>query len=63
MSLTATVKRLLLGQRDPLPELGRNQRCWCGSGRKYKSCHLDSDERRRSAARAASAPSSPQGMF
>ncbi|MGW5072910.1 SEC-C metal-binding domain-containing protein [Rhodococcus sp. NPDC004095] len=22
------------------PELGRNDRCWCGSGRKYKACHL-----------------------
>lgn len=22
------------------PELGRNQPCWCGSGRKYKHCHL-----------------------
>lgn len=22
------------------PELGRNDRCWCGSGRKYKVCHL-----------------------
>jgi hypothetical protein len=21
-------------------ELGRNERCWCGSGRKYKQCHL-----------------------
>lgn len=21
------------------PELGRNERCWCGSGRKYKACH------------------------
>ncbi|MFD4291792.1 SEC-C metal-binding domain-containing protein [Rhodococcus sp. NPDC058505] len=21
-------------------ELGRNDRCWCGSGRKYKACHL-----------------------
>jgi tetratricopeptide (TPR) repeat protein len=21
------------------PELGRNQPCWCGSGRKYKQCH------------------------
>lgn len=20
--------------------LGRNERCWCGSGRKYKACHL-----------------------
>lgn len=22
------------------PKLGRNQPCWCGSGRKYKTCHL-----------------------
>ncbi len=22
------------------PDLGRNDRCWCGSGRKYKVCHL-----------------------
>jgi len=24
---------------------GRNDACWCGSGQKYKKCHLDSDER------------------
>ena len=24
---------------------GRNDPCWCGSGKKYKKCHLDSDER------------------
>ena len=23
---------------------GRNDPCWCGSGRKYKRCHLDRDE-------------------
>ena len=23
-----------------VPGLGRNDRCWCGSGRKYKACHL-----------------------
>ncbi len=23
--------------------LGRNAPCWCGSGRKYKKCHLDPD--------------------
>lgn len=22
------------------PRVGRNDRCWCGSGRKYKACHL-----------------------
>ena len=24
----------------PRPDLGRNEPCWCGSGRKYKQCHL-----------------------
>jgi len=28
------------------PKLGRNEPCWCGSGKKYKKCHLDSDEGR-----------------
>jgi uncharacterized protein YecA (UPF0149 family) len=22
---------------------GRNDPCWCGSGNKYKKCHLDAD--------------------
>lgn len=26
-------------------KLGRNDRCWCGSGKKYKHCHLRSDTR------------------
>ena len=26
-------------------KLGRNEPCWCGSGRKYKSCHLAFDEK------------------
>jgi uncharacterized protein YchJ len=24
-------------------ELGRNEVCWCGSGKKYKRCHLEED--------------------
>ena len=44
------------GDRDPMyellqmfrpvdrPDLGRNDRCWCGSGRKYKVCHLGKAE-------------------
>ena len=27
-------------QPAPRPGLGRNHPCWCGSGRKYKVCHL-----------------------
>jgi len=26
---------------------GRNDPCWCGSGKKYKKCHLESDEKSR----------------
>jgi hypothetical protein len=37
-------------QRRPTP--GRNDPCWCGSGKKYKKCHLDSDETPQSAAPA-----------
>jgi len=27
---------------------GRNDSCWCGSGKKYKKCHLEEDEKKRS---------------
>ena len=28
-----------------IPTPGRNDPCWCNSGKKYKKCHLESDER------------------
>jgi uncharacterized protein YecA (UPF0149 family) len=28
---------------EPRPKLGRNDPCWCGSGKKYKHCHMKSD--------------------
>lgn len=28
-----------------MEKLGRNDVCWCGSGRKYKSCHMAMDEK------------------
>jgi hypothetical protein len=39
------------GADDGMPvraeaKLGRNEPCWCGSGRKYKKCHLGADEDR-----------------
>jgi uncharacterized protein YecA (UPF0149 family) len=35
---------------------GRNEPCWCGSGKKYKQCHLRKDsEDRREATFAAQA--------
>jgi hypothetical protein len=29
--------------RNEGPRLGRNDPCWCGSGKKYKKCHLGKD--------------------
>jgi len=31
-------------QPAPRPGIGRNQPCWCGSGRKYKVCHLHREQ-------------------
>lgn len=28
-----------------MDKIGRNDVCWCGSGKKYKKCHIDFDER------------------
>ncbi|HEY7392166.1 MAG TPA: SEC-C metal-binding domain-containing protein [Bryobacteraceae bacterium] len=35
------------------PKPGRNEPCWCGSGKKYKKCHLASDEQEERSARAS----------
>jgi hypothetical protein len=29
---------------EPPPRPGRNEPCWCGSGKKYKKCHMTADE-------------------
>lgn len=66
MSLASWFRNLL----SPRPqaaqaELGRNELCWCGSGKKYKKCHLKSDELKRIednyAARAAAAQKRASG--
>lgn len=36
----------------PAHKLKRNDLCWCGSGKKYKYCHLDIDAAAERAARA-----------
>ena len=33
-------------EKPPVQDLGRNASCWCGSGRKYKNCHLREDEKK-----------------
>jgi hypothetical protein len=39
------------------PKPGRNEPCWCGSGKKYKKCHLAEDEASRPKESAAAAES------
>ncbi len=35
------------GEEECQPvNLGRNDDCWCGSGRKYKKCHLEEDAKK-----------------
>lgn len=64
MTILDGLKRLLLGpDQQPIPVLGRNDQCWCGSGKKYKACHLATDDRKRMAQRAAASASPQKGMF
>ncbi len=43
---------------DPVPRLGRNDICWCGSGKKYKRCHLEADDKKRARQRTAACKTS-----
>lgn len=43
--------------------LGRNDPCHCGSGKKYKKCHLDADQRNRVGMRQAQPESEPPPAF
>jgi len=50
-TVTATSGAGSTGAAETRPEpvraqikLGRNDPCWCGSGKKYKNCHLKDDQ-------------------
>jgi hypothetical protein len=43
----------------PVIKPERNEPCWCGSGKKYKKCHLIEDDKRDAAARAYSVNCGP----
>jgi hypothetical protein len=38
------VELLQAHRAEPRRDLGRNDPCWCGSGRKYKKCHLGHEQ-------------------
>ncbi len=52
MGLLDKIANLLKTEEEEIPRLGRNDPCWCGSGKKYKRCHLEEDEKKRSRRRA-----------
>ncbi len=47
MKFLKSIASYFVGEEDDCQprNLGRNDECWCGSGRKYKRCHLEEDER------------------
>ncbi|MCC7161264.1 MAG: SEC-C domain-containing protein [Anaerolineae bacterium] len=45
------------------PNLGRNDPCWCGSGKKYKNCHRDADQEGESRRRQKDALFDALGRF
>ena len=53
-----TERRAQPAQDTPIRSLGRNEPCWCGSGKKYKYCHMREDM--ESQRRQAAATQSPQ---
>ena len=48
MKLFKQIGRIFRSGDDTIVErnLGRNEVCWCGSGKKYKKCHLPEDEKK-----------------
>ncbi len=46
--LFKTIRALLTSDTPKAPSVlpGRNDDCWCGSGRKYKKCHMHEDEKK-----------------
>jgi preprotein translocase subunit SecA len=54
-------RRVRQVQDTPDQALGRNDPCWCGSGKKYKHCHMRQDmESQRGPVTAARPPQAPE---
>jgi hypothetical protein len=48
VSLASWFRKLTSPRKEgPKAPIGRNDICWCGSGKKYKKCHLKTDELKR----------------
>ena len=38
------IRKIIHKPPEAARTLGRNELCWCGSGKKYKKCHYDADQ-------------------
>jgi len=45
MNIIERIMRFLTGTQEQKVLPSRNDLCWCGSGIKYKRCHLEKDEK------------------
>jgi len=45
MNLIERIMKFLSGAQEKKVLPSRNDLCWCGSGVKYKRCHLAKDEK------------------
>jgi hypothetical protein len=64
MNIVTTLKKMVgIDTTQPDFTLGRNDICWCGSGRKYKACHLHADARKLAADRASAFSARPGRGF
>ncbi len=45
MNIIERIMKFLAGTQEKKVLPSRNDLCWCGSGIKYKRCHLDKDEK------------------
>ncbi len=61
MGLFDKLVGLLAPQEDNAPAIKpeRNEPCWCGSGKKYKKCHLRDDDKKMAAAKACTTNCGP----
>ena len=51
MGIKEKLGALFSGREESVPQVrpGRNEPCWCGSGRKYKKCHEHNDDEKKAA--------------
>ena len=48
MGMIKKLASLFSGKTEEAPHArpGRNEDCWCGSGKKYKKCHAPEDDKK-----------------